>query len=84
MKAFRRGRKQVGIDNKNWTLYGLRHSFGTYQMEGLKEEEIAALMGNGVAVLKRHYQHPDDDTLYRSNKDIQKKLAIARGDAPAN
>jgi len=47
-------------------------------MENLSEDEIAALMGNGVAVLKRHYQHPDDETLYKSTAGIQRKLDDAR------
>ena len=82
--AFRRGLRQIEKKNKNWksrpewTPYWLRHSFGTYQMEVLDEEEIATLMGNGVAVLKRHYQHPDDDTLYRSSIGIKDKLDRAR------
>jgi integrase len=84
-KAFRRGLAQIEKDNPSWkanpawTPYWLRHSFGTYQMEVLEEEEIATLMGNGVAVLKRTYQHPDNETLYRSNEGIQRKLDKARG-----
>jgi integrase len=83
-KAFRRGLAQIEKENEGWkhnpkwTPYWLRHSFGTYQMEVLEEEEIASLMGNGVAVLKRHYQHPDDETLYRSSEGIKKKLDDAR------
>jgi integrase len=83
-KAFRRGLAQIEREDPNWksnptwTPYWLRHSFGTYQMEILEEEEIAALMGNGVAVLKHHYQHPDDETLYRSTEGIQKKLEVSR------
>jgi integrase len=86
-KAFRRGLTQIEQENSgwkpnpNWTPYWLRHSFGTYQMEILEEEEIAALMGNGVVVLKRHYQHPDDETLYRSSAEVQKKLDKAREQA---
>jgi integrase len=74
VKAFRRGLTAVGIDNKDWTPYWLRHSFGTYALETLNEAEISALMGNGITVLRRHYLHPDDDTLYRSASDVQKKL----------
>jgi integrase len=83
-KAFRRGLAQIEKENKGWksnsewTPYWLRHSFGTYQMEVLEEDEIAALMGNGVAVLKRHYQHPDDETLYQSAFGIKEKLDNAR------
>jgi len=47
-------------------------------MEVLEEEEIAVLMGNGVVVLKRHYQHPDDETLYKSSEGIKDKLDKAR------
>jgi integrase len=79
IKAFRRGLKAVGIDNKDWTPYWLRHSFGTYQMEILDDEEIAALLGHGVTVLRKSYQHPDNDTLYAANKDLQNKLDKARG-----
>jgi integrase len=78
VKAFRRGLSACGSDTKSWTPYWLRHSFGTYALETLGEEEISALMGNGVAVLRRHYLHPDDETLYRSNQEIQKKLDKAR------
>ena len=75
--AFRRGLAQIEKDNDGWkanpawTPYWLRHSFGTYQMENLEDSEISALMGNGVVVLKRHYQHPDDETLYRSSEPIK-------------
>jgi len=83
-KALRRGLAQIEKEHEGWksnplwTPYWLRHSFGTYQMENLSEDEIAALMGNGVAVLKRHYQHPDDETLYKSTAGIQRKLDDAR------
>jgi integrase len=79
IEAFRRGLAAAGIDNKEWTPYWLRHSFGTYQLEILSEQEISSLMGNGVAILRRHYLHPDNDTLYRSNSAIQEKLDKARG-----
>jgi site-specific recombinase XerD len=72
VKSFRRGLTAVGIDNKDWTPYWLKHSFGTYALETLSEEEISSLMGNGVTVLRRHYLHPDDETLYRSAAGVQK------------
>jgi hypothetical protein len=78
VKAFRRGLAAAGIENKYWTPYWLRHSFGTYRLETLSEEEISARMGNGVAVLRRHYLHPDDETLYRPTAGIKKKLDKAR------
>jgi integrase len=78
VKAFRRGLAAVEIENGNWTPYWLRHSFGTYSLETLSEEEIAALMGNGVVVLRRHYLHPDDETLYRSAAGIKEKLDKVR------
>jgi hypothetical protein len=31
-------------------------------------------MGTGVVVLRRSYQHPDDETLYRKTRGIQEKL----------
>jgi integrase len=78
VKAFRRGLESAGIENSDWTPYWLRHSFGTYQLEVLAEEEISRLMGNGVQVLRRHYLHPDDATLYESTKGIQGKMDKAR------
>jgi integrase len=84
-KVFRRGMDHIKKENPEWeadpawTPYWLRHSFGTYQMENLEDGEIAALLGNGVAVLKRHYQHPDDETLYKSTSGIREKLDRARG-----
>jgi integrase len=84
IKAFCRSLARIEQDSPGWKAapewspYWLRHSFGTYQMEVLDEEEIAALMGNGVAVLKRNYQHPDDETLYNSMKKTKDKLDRAR------
>ncbi|MDR2143160.1 MAG: hypothetical protein LBP29_02185 [Treponema sp.] len=78
VKTFRRGLVMAGIDNKDWTPYWPRHSFGTYGLETLGEEEIVALMGNGVAVLRRNYLHPDDETLYRRHKETMEKLDRAR------
>jgi integrase len=83
-KAFRRGLMQIQKENKDWepnpawTPYWLRHSFGTYQMENLDDAEIAKLMGNGVVVLRKEYQHPDNETLYRSAKNIRTKLDKSR------
>jgi hypothetical protein len=76
--AFRRGLAAVGIENKAWTPYWPRHSFGTYSLKTLSEEEISALMGTGVTVLCRYYPHPDDETLFKADKGIQKKLVKAR------
>jgi hypothetical protein len=90
LKAFKRGvarakaehDRQGGDEpwkpNPAWTIYWLRHSFGTYQMENLSDGEISLLMGNGVAVLRRRFQRPDDETLYRQTKAIQEKLDKAR------
>jgi integrase len=90
LKAFRRGVARAKAEhdrqenhepwepNPAWTTYWLRHSFGTYQMENLSDEEISSLMGNGVVVLRQHYQHPDDETLYRKTRGIQEKLDQAR------
>jgi hypothetical protein len=72
------GLTAVGIDTKDWTSYWLRHSFGTYALETLRVEESSVLMGNGVAVLRRHYLHPNDETLYRSAENVQKKLNSIR------
>jgi integrase len=78
IKAFRRRLAVAGIDNNDWTPYWLRHSFGTYALETLEEAEISALMGTGVTVLRKHYLHPDDETLYRSAAEVQKKLDKTR------
>jgi integrase len=90
LKAFKRGVARAKAENDRqenpepwepnpaWTTYWLRHSFGTYQMENLSDEEISSLMGNGVGVLRQHYQHPDDETLYRKTRAIQEKLDHAR------
>jgi site-specific recombinase XerD len=78
IKAFRRGLIAAGIENKDWTPYWLRHTFGTYALETLDEAEISALMGAGVTVLRNHYLHPDNETLYRSAVDVQRKLDKAR------
>jgi integrase len=64
--------------NKDWTPYWLRHSFGTYQMETLSQDEIMKLMGHNVEVTTRIYQHPDNETLYKSAEEIKKKLDKAR------
>jgi hypothetical protein len=47
-------------------------------MENLDDAEIAKLMGNGVVVLRKDYQHPDDETLFRSTESIRNKLDEAR------
>ena len=78
LRAFRRGLKQAGIDNDEWTPYWLRHTFGTYQMEVLERDEIRKLMGHITAATTRIYQHPDDQTLYRATESIQEKLDRAR------
>ena len=78
LKAFRRGVTGAGIDATNWTPYWLRHSFATYQMETLTDEEIVRLMGTSVEIKRRHYAHPDDMTLYLSTKDMQDKIDEAR------
>jgi integrase len=83
-KAFRRGLQQIEKENEGWkanpawTPYWLRHSFGTYQMENLDDTEIAKLMGNGVVVLRKEYQHPDNETLFLSTKKIRTKLDKSR------
>jgi integrase len=74
LMAFRRGLRRAGLRDKPWTPYWLRHSFGTYQMETLNQEEIMRLMGHNVAATTRIYQHPDNETLYRSAEGIRKKL----------
>jgi integrase len=74
IRAFRRGLVNIGAADKPWTPYWLRHSFGTYQMENLSQEEIMKLMGHKAEAITRIYQHPDNEILYRSAEDIQKKL----------
>jgi integrase len=82
IRAFKRGLRRTGITGKPWTPYWLRHSFGTYQMETLNQDEIMRLMGHNVAATTRVYQHPDDETLYRSTERIQEKLDKVRESAP--
>jgi integrase len=74
IRAFRRGLEKIGATDKPWTPYWLRHSFGTYQMENLSQEEIMKLMGHNAAATTRIYQHPDNEILYRSAEGIKKKL----------
>ena len=74
IKAFKRGLRNIGILGKPWTPYWLRHSFGTYQMENLSQEEIMKLMGHRTEIVTRVYQHPSNEILYKSAEKIQKKL----------
>lgn len=74
IQAFRRGLSNVGAADKPWTPYWLRHSFGTYQMANLSQEEIMKLMGHKTQVITRIYQHPDNEILYRSAEKIKRKL----------
>lgn len=78
VKAFRRGIKGLGIDAENWTPYWLRHSFGTYQLENLNDEELFALMGRTNIVTASIYRYPDDLTLLRSSLAIRDKLDKGR------
>lgn len=78
IRAFRRGLENIGAADKPWTPYWLRHSFGTYQMENLNQDEIMRLMGHNSTVITRGYQHPDNDILYRSAERIQQKLNLYR------
>ena len=59
-KIFHNHREKVGM--KKVTIHSMRHSFCTVCMsqneEGEKGElEIAAWMGDGIAVVKAHYDH---------------------------
>jgi integrase len=78
IRAFRRGLENIDASDKPWTPYWLRHSFGTYQMENLNQEEIMKLMGHKTTVITRGYQHPDNDILYRSVERIKEKLDLLR------
>jgi len=76
--AFRRGLVEAGVDAAHMTPYWLRHSFVTYSLATLSEEEVAALAGHSVEV-DRLYQHPTDAlALYRS-REARRKLDDARG-----
>jgi integrase len=78
IRAFKRGLVNAGVSGKPWTPYWLRHSFGTYHMENLNQDEIMRLMGHHTALVTRNYQHPDNEMLYRSAKGIQRKLEFFR------
>ncbi|MDR2478423.1 MAG: tyrosine-type recombinase/integrase [Treponema sp.] len=78
IRAFRRGMDNINASDKSWTPYWLRHSFGTYQMQNLSQEEIMKLMGHKAEAITRIYQHPDNEILYRSAEDIKKKLDKSR------
>ena len=80
IRAFKRGLQSVGALGKPWTPYWLRHSFGTYQMENLSQDEIMKLMGHKAEIITRIYQHPSDEVLYRSAEKIKQKLDFLRGE----
>jgi integrase len=80
LAAFRRGVRAAGLRRPELTTYWLRHSFGTYMMEVLDDKEIARLMGNSPAILKKVYQHPSDELIYKSALGIQERMDRARGD----
>jgi integrase len=78
VKAFRRGLAAAGIEGKRWTPYWLRHSFVTYSLATLSEDEIALLASHSVEV-DRIYQHPDDELALARSKAARGKLDAARG-----
>jgi integrase len=61
-----------------WTPYHLRHTFGTYQLETLEDEDLFRLMGHTNLATSRIYRHPDDLTLLRSALAIRDKLDASR------
>lgn len=78
IKAFRRGLEQVGITGERWTPYWLRHSFGTYNLAILSQQELMLLMGHTSIVTSAVYQHPDDEVVFQRAGEIQEKLDRAR------
>ena len=78
LKAFRRGLAAVGLEAERWTPYWLRHSFVTYSLGSLSEEEVSLLAGHSVEV-DRIYQHPDDELALARSKVARGKLDKARG-----
>ncbi|MBA2270659.1 MAG: site-specific integrase [Chthoniobacterales bacterium] len=45
--------KAAGV---TWKVNGLRHSFGSYRLEAVKNEgQVALEMGNSAGIVKRHY-----------------------------
>jgi integrase len=77
LKAFRRGLAAVGLDDESWTPYWLRHSFVTYSLSVLSEQEVADLAGHSVEI-DRNYQHPDDEVALARSKMARDKLDKAR------
>jgi integrase len=77
IKAFRRGLAEVGLDGERWTPYWLRHSFVTYSLGALSEEEVALLAGHSVEV-DRIYQHPDDELALHRSRMARDKLDKVR------
>ncbi len=78
LKAFRRGvALAVGEAGAGWTTYYLRHSFVTYALEALSEEDVAMLAGHSVQV-DRNYQHPDDEVALKRSKLARATLDRAR------
>lgn len=74
LKIFKSVLEQLGYEGRGWTPYYLRHSFGTYKMEILPQDDIERLMGHASSITTKAYQHPDDETVYRSGRDIQERL----------
>ena len=77
-RAFVSGLAAVGLEAERWTPYWLRHSFVTYSLGALSEEEVALLAGHSVEV-DRIYQHPDDELALARSKAARGKLDAARG-----
>jgi len=84
MEKFARMCKAARVD---WKRNALRHSFGSYRMEMIKNAgQVALKMGNSPAMVKKHYYEIVDSapaTAYWAIKPLsssdRKVVAMARG-----
>jgi integrase len=79
--AFERALKRLGYDAEGWTPYWLRHSFVTYALETLNDQEVLMLAGHSNIITNAIYRHPDDATILRRSVSIRDKMEAARGGA---
>jgi len=64
-----------GADNKNRTLYSLRHSYATMRLEGGAEVYIVAKnMGTSVKMIEQHYGHVQ---ISKMGKDLNRRKDTA-------
>lgn len=78
LDAFRAAMRRQDLDGHGWTPYWLRHTFGTYGLEVLSDQEIMLLMGHASVVTSKVYRHPDDETVFRQGASAKEALDKAR------